>query len=446
MSSMNPGLDAGLNSALLPTTLQSVGAGSTPGDGTPDQLFAAAVVAATECLVQTMTANLGLTSEVKTTAESNVPPVPGGHEPLLRPFWGLGTSTLDAADGTEVGIEAGAAATANASADATAGTAVETSNDLVTPDETGRSDEAETALPLVTTPATAPPEVASQARTSASGDAPTAVAGNGSRGAASPIATQTAPEPSVAASTALSASEVPASEAETPSTPTGADVAATPARSAEPAREDGAHLDTPQPDTTRPDAARPEPTRSATPPAEAGGPVDISMTAAATVGRSPAAEGAPRQTVSASQLWTQVVEQAEPALIRLRTLSEGSHTMRITLNPEHLGPVRLVAQMHQGHLELTVHAATEAARSLLQEGIPELRAEFSRNQSTVNVNVQTETGGHAFDRPDQEHPETSPRVTPDPTAGAGPAPDVPSQTVPDPDISPAGVHRVDLLT
>ena len=66
-----------------------------------------------------------------------------------------------------------------------------------------------------------------------------------------------------------------------------------------------------------------------------------------------------------------VLRQVFPEITRLAHAGPGTHRLTLTLNPEHLGEVRVTLVVREGGVQVSI--AADQARSVLEHGAPELR-------------------------------------------------------------------------
>ena len=69
-------------------------------------------------------------------------------------------------------------------------------------------------------------------------------------------------------------------------------------------------------------------------------------------------------------------QQVAEALAEVRRLADGSHRLSLQLHPEELGAVQLEVAIRDGQLHVRVVAETDAARSALEQNLPELRSDL----------------------------------------------------------------------
>jgi flagellar hook-length control protein FliK len=69
-------------------------------------------------------------------------------------------------------------------------------------------------------------------------------------------------------------------------------------------------------------------------------------------------------------------DQVVTALVPLRTKQDGTHELTIALHPAELGPIQLVARLDHGALHIDLASASEAARAVLRDALPQLRTDL----------------------------------------------------------------------
>ena len=89
----------------------------------------------------------------------------------------------------------------------------------------------------------------------------------------------------------------------------------------------------------------------------------------------PAAPNAPVQVTNLSQ---QLFDQMQAQLHRLKALGQGEHQLKLAINPETFGPVRLAVRIHaDGSATLQMLAASEAAREQIKQILTDLRRDLA---------------------------------------------------------------------
>lgn len=191
----------------------------------------------------------------------------------------------------------------------------------------------------------------------------------------------------------------------------GGTVAAAPTAGADPAAALSS-LATPVPVTT------PDPgTTTGMSPGPSGAPAAPGSAAAPAAGTAPASSTAPQAPASAtapvaatspapsgaaapatSAAWPSLPEQLLPRMAALRRLGDGSHRFVVRVDPESLGPVRVVADVTGGAVRVQLHAASDAAREALRQALPDLRRDLAAgggNPVGTSIDVGTGSGGSA---------------------------------------------------
>ncbi|RMI03644.1 flagellar hook-length control protein FliK, partial [Cellulomonas triticagri] len=134
----------------------------------------------------------------------------------------------------------------------------------------------------------------------------------------------------------------------------------------------------------------------------------------------PATQAAPL----ADQLAGKIAEQA-PAL---RAAGPGRHVLTLQVDPEHFGPVKVVAHISPESVRVELVGSTDAARDALQKSLPDLRRDLQASGLSSDVSLGSDgagdrTGepgsrGTAATRPGVRATGTDPS---EPTGTAGPA-------------------------
>jgi flagellar hook-length control protein FliK len=113
--------------------------------------------------------------------------------------------------------------------------------------------------------------------------------------------------------------------------------------------------------------------------------VDRSSAAGAAPG--PASESAGRPSAAP------LPEQFRLPLAYLRSLGEGTHRLTIRIDPESVGPVRIVADVGADQVKVALHAATDSGRTLLRDALPELRSELASQSPRAQLDLGGSGGG-----------------------------------------------------
>ncbi|WP_339573451.1 flagellar hook-length control protein FliK [Pseudokineococcus basanitobsidens] len=85
-------------------------------------------------------------------------------------------------------------------------------------------------------------------------------------------------------------------------------------------------------------------------------------------------------------------DQLVPRAAALRRLGDGVHRVVVRLQPEALGPVRVVAEVVGGALSVQLHATTEVGRDALRQALPELRRDMADAAGGASVDVGPDLG------------------------------------------------------
>lgn len=98
----------------------------------------------------------------------------------------------------------------------------------------------------------------------------------------------------------------------------------------------------------------------------------------------PAAQSLPHPNIPMPQ---QVLAKMNQAV---RSLGAGAHEFAIRVNPEALGPVRVVATVKDGQLNVELQAANAAGRDMLKAALPEMRRDLLAPGLTTSVDVSSD--------------------------------------------------------
>lgn len=102
----------------------------------------------------------------------------------------------------------------------------------------------------------------------------------------------------------------------------------------------------------------------------------------------------PTDPTTAPPVARQLTDQLTPQVVRLRSLPDGTHRLVLRVTPDEMGPVRVVAQIRGGALQLELHATTPAGRAALEVAAPLVRADLARVAPTATLDLgQSATGG-----------------------------------------------------
>ena len=147
----------------------------------------------------------------------------------------------------------------------------------------------------------------------------------------------------------------------------------------------------------------------------------------------------PTATETTRPVAAQVLEQLDARWPAVRSAGPGTHVMTLRLEPEHFGPLRVVAHIGAEGVRIELLGATDAARDALRQALPDLKRDLvgvgltadldlsSRGQNGQGLRPDGGASGDASgrgDRADQgDRPASGPRAE-------RPAPDgmLPTQT------------------
>lgn len=180
--------------------------------------------------------------------------------------------------------------------------------------------------------------------------------------------------------------------------------------------------------------------RPAAPP-EASGAVQATTTPAAPVTTTDrvSATTATAATETARPVAAQVLEQLDARWPAVRSAGPGTHVMTLRLEPEHFGPLRVVAHIGAEGVRIELLGATDAARDALRQALPDLKRDLvgvgltadldlgSRGQNGQGVRADGGASGDASGRGDRSDQGDRPASG---TRGDRPVPDgvLPTQT------------------
>jgi flagellar hook-length control protein FliK len=128
---------------------------------------------------------------------------------------------------------------------------------------------------------------------------------------------------------------------------------------------------------------------------------------------------------AAPALGPQVAEQLRATVPGLRAAGVGQHILTLRVEPESIGPVRVIAHIGVDGVRVELLGGTEAARDALRQALPDLRRDLAGSGLTdLNLGPDGGDGGRGRDdaparRPGSERPPTETReaVLPQPDAG-----------------------------
>jgi flagellar hook-length control protein FliK len=188
--------------------------------------------------------------------------------------------------------------------------------------------------------------------------------------------------------------------------------------------------------TVTADAAPVAPAAPAAAPATAPAPAAAATSAPAPA---PAAPAQPVQTLA---------EQLGARLSSVAGLGRGTHVLTVPVDPEHLGPVRIVAHIGASSVRVELVGATDASREALRGALGDLRRDLGLAGLQVDVGTEGRSGAgssaagqHAGDADHPGRPAGRPASAGTPSGdGTGATRDAPPQPAA---RTPAG--RLDLV-
>lgn len=99
----------------------------------------------------------------------------------------------------------------------------------------------------------------------------------------------------------------------------------------------------------------------------------------------PVTQAAPTYAPNLSQ---QLFDQMQHQLSRLKVLGQGQHQLKLAINPETFGPVRVAANFHaDGTVHLQLLGASEAARDQLRQVLSDLRRDLASTGLQADLDV-----------------------------------------------------------
>lgn len=99
----------------------------------------------------------------------------------------------------------------------------------------------------------------------------------------------------------------------------------------------------------------------------------------------PVTQAAPTYAPNLSQ---QLFDQMQHQLSRLKALGQGQHQLKLAINPETFGPVRVAANFHaDGTVHLQLLGASEAARDQLRQVLSDLRRDLASTGLQADLDV-----------------------------------------------------------
>jgi len=90
-------------------------------------------------------------------------------------------------------------------------------------------------------------------------------------------------------------------------------------------------------------------------------------------------------------------EQIAPRLVGIRSLGDGTHRMTLRVEPESLGPVRIVAEIRGEHVRVEFMAVGEIGREALRAAIPDLRRELAAAGMQAQLDLSNADSGSGGD-------------------------------------------------
>jgi flagellar hook-length control protein FliK len=97
-----------------------------------------------------------------------------------------------------------------------------------------------------------------------------------------------------------------------------------------------------------------------------------------TVAAARGAEGAAAPASTAAPLSDQLAAKLGEALPALRAAGSGRHVLTLAVDPEHFGPVKVVAHISAESVRVELVGATDQAREQLKAALPDLRRDLAQ--------------------------------------------------------------------
>ncbi len=168
----------------------------------------------------------------------------------------------------------------------------------------------------------------------------------------------------------------------------------------------------------------------------------------------PPASGAAPATPPAPVPAAPLSPQLAPAMLGIRSAGPGSHTVTVSITPEHLGPVTIRAVVDADGIRLELIAPTDAAREAVRAAMPDLRRDLGEAAAGWRIDVADREAGEraAGDRADARSDQRDARETAagdargaerERTADGAPGEGLPDHGAGDPDAGhdPRGASR-----
>jgi flagellar hook-length control protein FliK len=91
-------------------------------------------------------------------------------------------------------------------------------------------------------------------------------------------------------------------------------------------------------------------------------------------------------------------QQLGARLTNLGGLGQGTHVLSVPINPEQLGPVRVVARIEGDHVRIELHGATDQIRDALRDSMGQLRRDLADSGLRAELELGTGSGGRSDPR------------------------------------------------
>ena len=137
-----------------------------------------------------------------------------------------------------------------------------------------------------------------------------------------------------------------------------------------------------------------------------------------------------------------LAEQLGARLTSLHGLAKGTHVLTVPVDPEHLGPVRIVAHIGPESVRVELLGANDASREALRSSLADLRRDLTA------AGVQVDVGSRGSGQPGAQGADGRPgdgAAASTRRGGGAASGDDPGGPRPEPDAPRASPGRIDLL-
>jgi flagellar hook-length control protein FliK len=112
-------------------------------------------------------------------------------------------------------------------------------------------------------------------------------------------------------------------------------------------------------------------------------------------------------------------QQLGARLTNLTGLGPGRHVLSVPIDPEHLGPVRVVARIAGDQVRIELVGATDQVREALRESLGQLRRDLADAGMRAELGLGTQSGDGSQDAPESSGTEPGPPAPVAPAAASG---------------------------